>query len=44
MRADARSLNLSNCVAIASYECLRQVGFDGLSNVEVFKGSDWLLK
>ena len=44
MRADARSLNLSNCVAIASYECLRQVGFDGLSNVEVFEGSDWLLK
>lgn len=44
MRSDARSLNLSNCVAIGAYECLNQVGFDGLSDVEVFKGADWLLK
>ncbi|MDO4500153.1 MAG: tRNA (cytidine(34)-2'-O)-methyltransferase [Erysipelotrichaceae bacterium] len=44
MRADARSLNLSNCVAIGSYECLRQIGFDGLSDKEVIKGADWLLK
>lgn len=44
MKANARSLNLSNCVAIGAYECLRQVGFDGLSEVEVIKGSDWLLK
>ena len=44
MKADARSLNLSNCVAIGAYECLRQVGFDGLSDKEVIKGADWLLK
>lgn len=44
MHPDARSLNLSNCVAIASYECLRQTGFDGLSPVEVIKGADWILK
>ena len=44
MVKDARSLNLSNCVAIGAYECLRQVGFDGLSEVEVIKGEDWLLK
>lgn len=44
MNKDARSLNLSNCVAIGAYECLRQVGFDGLSDREVIKGADWLLK
>ena len=44
MRGDARSLNLSNCVAIGSYECLRQIGFDDLSKVEVIKGEDWLSK
>jgi len=30
MKADARSLNLSNTVAIITYEALRQQGFDGL--------------
>lgn len=30
MREDLRSLNLSNAVAIALYECLRQTGFSGL--------------
>ena len=44
MKANARSLNLSNCVAIGAYECLRQVGFDGLSDREVIKGADFLLK
>ncbi|MDO5438781.1 MAG: tRNA (cytidine(34)-2'-O)-methyltransferase [Erysipelotrichaceae bacterium] len=44
MRAEARSLNLSNCVAIGAYECLRQQGFIGLSKTEVIKGKDWLLK
>lgn len=44
MKANARSLNLSNCVAIGAYECLRQVGFDGLSDKEVIKGADWLLR
>ena len=31
MRAEARSLNLSNAVAITVYEALRQTGFPGLS-------------
>ena len=31
MRPDARSLNLSNSVAILLYEALRQQGFPGLS-------------
>lgn len=31
MRAEARSLNLSNAVAIVAYEALRQTGFPGLS-------------
>ena len=31
MRAEARSLNLSNSVAIVLYEALRQNGFSGLS-------------
>ena len=44
MRKDARSLNLSNCVAIGAYECLRQVGFGDLSDREVIKGEDFLLK
>lgn len=44
MHKDARSLNLSNCVAIGAFECLRQVGFDGLSDKEVIKGADWILK
>ena len=33
MISDARSLNLSNSVAIASYEALRQFGFDGLKEI-----------
>lgn len=44
MRENARSLNLSNCVAIGAFECLRQVGFGDLSHFEVIKGKDWLLK
>lgn len=44
MKAESRSLNLSNCVAIGAYECLRQTGFDGLSDAEVIKGKDFLLK
>lgn len=38
----ARSLNLSNCVAICVYEVLRQLDYPGLSPVEVIKGEDWL--
>ena len=33
MRQDARSLNLSNSVAILTYEALRQNGFPGLTGV-----------
>lgn len=44
MKANARSLNLSNTVAIGTYECLRQIGFDGLSDKEVLKGEDFLIK
>lgn len=43
MKANARSLNLSNCVAIGAYEALKQTGFEGLSKVEVIKGADWLI-
>ena len=32
MRAEARSLNLSNAVAITVYEALRQTGFPGLAD------------
>lgn len=40
MRADARSLNLSNSAAILAYEALRQQGFPGLSGVgEMAEGS-----
>lgn len=42
MDSDARSLNLSNCVAIGIYETLRQQGFPKLSKVEVQKGEDFL--
>lgn len=42
MVADARSLNLSNTVAIVVYEVLRQLDYPGLSPVEVLKGEDWL--
>jgi tRNA (cytidine/uridine-2'-O-)-methyltransferase len=44
MVADARSLNLSNCVAILAYEALRQNKFVGLARGEVLKGEDWLLE
>ena len=44
MRKDARSLNLSNCVAIGAYECLQQTGFGDLSDREVIKGEDFLLR
>ncbi len=35
---DARSLNLSNAVAIATYEVLRQNNFDGLLDAGFLKG------
>lgn len=42
MVESARSLNLSNTVAIVVYEVLRQLDYPGLSRVEVIKGEDWL--
>lgn len=44
MVADARSLNLSNCVAIISYEILRQQKFLELATSEMIKGNDFLSK
>lgn len=42
MSAHARSLNLSNTVAICGYEVQRQLNYKGLSKEEVFKGADYL--
>lgn len=44
MVPEARSLNLSNCVAIVAYEILRQQNFPNLSTSEAIKGSDFLIK
>jgi tRNA (cytidine/uridine-2'-O-)-methyltransferase len=38
----ARSLNLSNSVALVIYEVLRQQGFPNLATKEVIKGEDFL--
>lgn len=43
MKEDARSLNLSNCVAIVVYEILRQQNYISLARNEVIKGKDFLL-
>lgn len=42
MVPEARSLNLSNCVAIVAYETLRQQKFPELSTSEAIKGEDFL--
>ena len=42
MKEDARSLNLSNCVAIVVYEVLRQQNYASLSKYEAIKGKDFL--
>ncbi|HHU28178.1 TPA: tRNA (cytidine(34)-2'-O)-methyltransferase [bacterium] len=44
MKPHARSLNLSNCVAIVIYEILRQQEYFSLATSEVIKGEDFLLK
>lgn len=44
MVASARSLNLSNCVAIVVYEVARQQKFRGLATQEMIKGEDYLEK
>ena len=38
MRPDARSLNLSNAVAITAYEALRQLSFPGLQDYGKMRG------
>ena len=40
MRPDARSLNLSNSVAVVLFEALRQQGFPGLSQAGSLTGRD----
>ena len=42
MAIDARSLNLSNCVAIILSEACRQQNFFSLSTSETIKGSEFL--
>lgn len=44
MVPEARSLNLSNCVAILVYEILRQQKFPNLATSESIKGEDFLNK
>lgn len=41
---NVRSLNLSNCVAIVTYEVLRQQDYLDLLRVEPFKVEDWLVQ
>lgn len=41
MRSTIRSLNLSNSVAVAVYEIIRQKGFDGLLAQGKLTGRDW---
>ena len=43
MVPEARSLNLSNCVAIVAYEVLRQQKYPELSTSEAIKGEDFLV-
>ena len=40
MRQEARSLNLSNSVAVLTYEALRQTGFPGLSGEGEMAGAE----
>lgn len=46
--ANVRALNLSNCVAVATYEVLRQQDYPNLlrtePNDETHKGEDWLIE
>ena len=42
MTKDVRALNLSNCVAIVTYEVLRQQDYRDLLRDEPFKGKDYL--
>lgn len=42
--SNVRALNLSNCVAIATYEVLRQQNYPNLLKNEPHKGEDWLIE
>ncbi|MGN1275910.1 MAG: TrmH family RNA methyltransferase, partial [Floccifex sp.] len=42
--ANVRALNLSNCVAVATYEVLRQQDYLDLLRTEPHKGEDWLIE
>ena len=42
MTDNVRSLNLSNCVAICTYEVLRQQDYPNLLRTEPFKGEDYI--
>lgn len=42
MSENARSMNLSNTVAIVVFEVLRQLNYEGLSKLEVQKGAHYL--
>jgi len=42
MKVDARSLNLSNCVALVLFEALRQLDFLDLATQDYLKGNDYL--
>lgn len=44
MIPNARSLNLSNSVAIVLFEAARQQKFFGLSTIEAIKGEDFIMK
>ena len=41
---NVRALNLSNCVAIATYEVLRQQNYPNLLKKEPHKGENWLIE
>ena len=44
MTSNVRALNVSNSVAIAIYEVLRQQDYNDLLREEPHKGADWLEK
>ena len=44
MVPEARSLNLSNCVALVTYEVLRQQNFPNLATEEAIKGPDFIFR
>ncbi len=44
MNKDARSLNLSNCVAIMVYHVLAEFDYLDLSKKEWLKGEDWIFQ